>query len=135
MAIALARVVTEPTASSTRSNSALGIAPGWGGAGRLVGHVGSRTALKLLANAAPIDASEGAELGLFDARGEDAVAEAEALLQPLLGHPPVAIRAVKAQIVAARRGDRAGETRAFSEVWGGPAHRAALSRIAAAGKG
>ena len=115
--------------------ASLGIAPGWGGAGRLVRHVGRRRALQILTREGVVGVDRGLELGLFDARleGADPVAEAFDWLGPLLELAPAAVQAVKRQVVAAapaRTGGVTEEARAFGAVWGGPAHRAALARLA-----
>lgn len=113
-------------------HASLGIAPGWGGAGRLATHLGARRALRVLAESAPLDAATAHGLELIDATGPSARDAAQALLAPMQAHPPAAIRGIKAQIVAARLGDRDGEGAAFASVWGSPDHRAALARIRAA---
>ncbi len=116
----------------------LGIAPGWGGAGRLVRHVGRRHALRILTRGAPVGVVEGQGLGLFDgllelADGEDALAAGARWAEPLLALSAAAVQAVKRQVVAAapaRRGPVDDEARAFEAVWGGAAHQEALSRLA-----
>ena len=45
----------------------MGVAPGWGGARRLVELVGRRKALQLLLTSSKLGSEEGAELGYFDA--------------------------------------------------------------------
>lgn len=114
--------------------STLGIAPGWGGAGRLVRHLGRRDALKMLTRGTPVPVSHplfDGELDVGDA--EDAVQAALRWAEPILALPTPAVRAVKEQVVAAapaRGGSLADEADAFGSVWGGPAHRAALERLA-----
>ncbi len=107
----------------------LGIAPGWGGTGRLVGHVGARAALGVLTRAEPLGAEEALAVGLVDAVVEDPIRGAEAFLEPMLQVIPQATRALKAQVTAARSADRALEAEAFAGVWGSPAHRAALDAV------
>lgn len=103
----------------------LGIAPGWGGTGRLVRHVGRRAALRILLSARPLSPGEAVEVGLVDHRAEGgAVDAALAWLDDLLALPPEAARAVKRQVA---RPDE--EASAFASVWGGPAHREALARL------
>lgn len=101
----------------------LGLAPGWGGAGRLVEIVGRRQALRLLTTARPVGASEAHRLGLVDAVAPDLDAGLEDFVTPILRLPPAAVRAMKSQVVAARP-PRAleAEARAFGGVWWGPAH-------------
>ena len=44
----------------------MGVAPGWGGAGRLVQLVGRRKALRLLLSCRKVTVQEGLQMGLFD---------------------------------------------------------------------
>lgn len=105
----------------------LGVACGWGGAGRLVRQVGRSTALRLLARSEPVHADAALAVGLVDA-----VVDAErhemvrALFGPALAHPVEAVRAAKHQVVVSN--DPEAQGAAFLSVWGGAAHRAALSR-------
>lgn len=115
--------VAHPDAEIHFIHSKLGIATGWGGAGRLVKHIGRRQALWVLLDGEPIDAASARDLGLVDAIADDADAGARALLEVVLGRAPEAVRALKRQVVA---DDPAG---AFADVWGGPAHQAALSAL------
>ncbi len=115
--------------------ASLGIAPGWGGTGRLVGHIGRRAALRVLTRGQAVGLDEGLALGLFDDAlpGEDPMAEALAWAMPILDLAPAAVQAVKRQVVAAapaRAGSAEDEARAFGTVWGGPAHRSALAGLA-----
>lgn len=106
----------------------LGVAAGWGGAGRLTRLLGRRLALTTLLEARPLDAARAMSIGLLDAVGEDPLAEAGALLDGFVGAAAPA-RALKAQVVAAETlGPRGRDeaAHAFATVWGGPDHRAAL---------
>jgi ethylmalonyl-CoA/methylmalonyl-CoA decarboxylase len=106
----------------------LGVAPGWGGAGRLVTHLGRSGALRTLTRAAAMTAEETLEVGFADAVVDGpAIDGALAFLEPLRALPAAAIRAVKAQVVAA--GDPEAQAEHFCEVWGGPDHRAALEAL------
>ena len=62
----------------------MGVAPGWGGARRLVELVGRRKALQLLLTSSKLGSEEGTELGYFDAvlAGAETASQAE---QWLLG--------------------------------------------------
>ena len=73
-----------PGASVSFVQARMGVAPGWGGARRLVELVGRRKALQLLLTCSKLGSQEGAELGYFDAvlAGGEAVSQAE---QWLLG--------------------------------------------------
>ena len=57
----------------------MGVAPGWGGAKRLVSNLGQRKALELLLTCKKLDAEKGLADGYFDAviSSEDALHEAE----------------------------------------------------------
>ncbi len=104
----------------------LGVAAGWGGAGRLVKHIGRRRALRLLGTSAPVDAQTALDIGLVDAVAADALVAARSLLEPFLAVPTAAARACKQQVAAADARDREAESQAFLAVWGGPAHQDAL---------
>lgn len=67
----------------------MGVSTGWGGGARLVGIVGRRTALRLLAWSTPVTADEGLALGLVDAVAAEeggALAEAQDFLGGVLKH-------------------------------------------------
>lgn len=111
-------------------HATLGLAPGWGGGGRLVTLVGRRAALRLLSSAEPVGAQAALALGLVDRVAAPGAALSEALgwLAPVLANPVAAVRAAKA-LVCAPRGDGGARERAlFLSLWGGPAMRQALSR-------
>lgn len=59
--------VCSPEASVAFVHARMGVAPGWGGAGRLVGLVGRRRALELMLSCSRLGAEEGRTLGYFDA--------------------------------------------------------------------
>jgi len=112
----------------------LGVSPGWGGGGRLVRRVGSRRALQILSRARRMTAEEAAHVGMVDAISEDgqAVAAAEAWAEEICRNPTPAVQGA-VRLVRAHRDqpDVAGavERSVFGELWGGPAHKAALQRI------
>lgn len=67
----------------------MGVSPGWGGGSRLVGIVGRRAALQLLAWTRPVSAVEGLAMGLLDAVAAEeggAKTEAAELLSGVLKH-------------------------------------------------
>lgn len=107
----------------------LGIAPGWGGTARLVAHVGRRRALRVLCEAEPLDAEAARAIGLADAvaGAEGLEAAVRSFLAPVLALPRAAVVALKRQVVAGP----GGQSAPFAEVWRGPAHQAALERLAA----
>jgi ethylmalonyl-CoA/methylmalonyl-CoA decarboxylase len=123
--------VAGPAAEVHFVQARLGIAPGWGGAGRLVRAIGPKAALRVLLESRRFDRDEGLRVGLFDAAATS-VDDARRWLEMLLAAPSAATRAVKRQVVAAspaRGGDPARESAAFVEVWGGPAHQEAMERL------
>lgn len=125
--------VASPEASIHFKHLRLGIAPGWGGAGRLVRFVGRRAALRILTSARPLAPGEAVEIGLVDHRCDgSAVDGALSWLEDLRSLAPEAVRAVKRQVVAAapsRRDTTDAEVEAFVKVWGGPAHERALAKM------
>ena len=67
----------------------MGVSTGWGGGARLVGIVGRRAALRLLAWSKPVTADEGLALGLVDAVAAEeggALTEARGFLGGVLKH-------------------------------------------------
>ena len=105
----------------------LGVATGWGGAGRLTRLLGRQRALRVLLEARRLDVDESLRLGLIDAVYTDPAQGALQFLATLVPHAS-AVVALKAQVVASQRADggqqRAAE--AFATVWGGPTHRRLL---------
>lgn len=102
----------------------LGITAGWGGAARLREQVTPAVALHWLTRGHRISGETAKRAGFVSAVyatfGEAQAREIDALA----GRSPAAVRAAKAQIVAATSpGDHAD---AFAGVWGGAAHRNAL---------
>jgi len=115
--------VASPRARFDPAQIRLGVATGWGGAGRLVRLLGRRVALRLLLDGASIDGPAAAAIGLVDAVVDDPEAQAHAWLVSW-ARSGAATRALKAQVVDP---DRA--TEAFASVWGGPLHRARMDRL------
>ena len=132
LAVACDWRVAGPDARIHFVHAHLGIAPGWGGTARLARLVGRNHALRVLTRGRPVSRGEAMTFGLIDhACDGDAVDEAQVWCARMLEHPPEAIRAIKAQ-VAAVAPPRTTETEArrFADVWLGPAHRAALEKLA-----
>lgn len=104
----------------------LGVAPGWGGARRLTGLVGRRTALRWLTTGATVEPPEARTSGLADrVVAADALDQAvEDFLEPVLARPVAAVRACKRQVVSASAQEAArAQVDAFASVWGGPSHQ------------
>lgn len=118
--------VVQPGAYAYFVHASLGVSPGWGGAQRLREIVGRPKAVHLLTTAARVDPEAGVAIGLFDQIADNAVAGAEAMLRPVLALPRDAVRAAKLQVASV---DRHAESEVFARVWGGVAHREALSRV------
>ena len=106
----------------------MGVAPGWGGASRLVDIVGKKKALQLLLSCQKVGLEEGLSCGLIDAELDETepVAAAERWLQNLMVDrcAPEVVRAIKNMVV----GDPKEEARHFAPLWGGEANKAALSK-------
>lgn len=125
--------VAGPEARIHFVHARLGIAPGWGGTGRLARIIGRGPALRILSRARPLLPGEAVQLGLVDHRCDGhAVEGALAWVGDVLSVEPEALRAIKRQIVAMNPvrppgSDPDAEVAAFADVWGGPAHRAALA--------
>lgn len=123
------RVVASGTSTLGFVQTRLGLTPGWGGAGRLVERVGVRRATLLLAEAQKMSAQAAQAAGLVDAVVSPGSALAESR-KWLLGLPAWSSPEVLREMVAlCSRGGRAGAAEAFSAVWGGTLHRAALARV------
>ena len=105
----------------------LGLSPGWGGGTRLVGLVGRRRALRLLAGSEVANAQQALAWGLVDEVAPEGEAEALArrMLEPYLQLRPASVRACKALIAGAdelpAREALLRERRLFVELWSGPA--------------
>jgi len=122
-------VVAAPDARIGFVQARLGVSPGFGGGTRLVARVGRSTALRLLTGG-PVVATEALALGLVDLVREDALTAARAWAAELSELPPDALRAARRLVDAAAvlPADEAlaVERTLFAELWGGPAHLAAL---------
>ena len=106
----------------------MGVAPGWGGARRLVRLVGRQKALELLLSCQKIDTEMGSKIGFFDGiisnETTSVVQAAEKFLQDkFVGVDPSVVRAMKRMMV---NNDPEQEARIFAPLWGGPANQAAL---------
>jgi enoyl-CoA hydratase/carnithine racemase len=115
-------------------HAALGVSPGWGGAGRLVRRVGSHRAMQILTLARRLPAAEAQALGLVDRVVPDgeAVEAAEAWAAEICDRPTAAVRGA-VRLLRAWRDEPATaagvEQGVFASLWGGPDHRAALARV------
>jgi len=113
----------------------MGVSTGWGGAGRLVGLVGRREALKLLCWAPKLTAEQAKEIRLMDEVCEPGHAYNEAIefLQPVLAaESPEAVRALKRAVASADDfsldKSHIFEKQAFKSVWGGKHNRSKLTK-------
>lgn len=122
-------VVAAPDARIGFVQARLGVSPGFGGGVRLVARVGRAAALRLLTGG-PVKADEALVLGLVDLVREDALTAARAWAAELAALPPEALTRARRLVDAASRLPRAEalavERQLFAELWGGPAHLAAL---------
>jgi len=120
--------VATPGSTVAFVQARMGVAPGWGGARRLVHIVGQNRALKLLLSCKKITLEEGLEIGFFDDKidNENVVTATEAWLEDKIkGVDPSVVRAMKEMVVNT---DPEQEARIFAPLWGGPANKAALER-------
>ena len=106
----------------------MGVAPGWGGASRLVDIVGKRKALQLMLSCQKVGLQEGLDCCLFDAELDETepVAAAEKWLENLVVTDRAAevVRTIKNMVV----GDPEEEARHFAPLWGREANKTALSK-------
>jgi len=120
--------VATATASISFVQVKMGVAPGWGGASRLVDIVGKRKALQLLLSCQKVGLQEGLNCGLIDAELDetDPVTAAERWLENLVvGDRAVeVVRTIKNMVVEGPE----EEARHFAPLWGGEANKAALSK-------
>lgn len=122
-------VVAAPDARIGFVQARLGVSPGFGGGTRLVRRVGPRLALELLTTGV-VDARAALAQGLVDAVDPDPLGWARRRAGVLLQLPPEALVGAKRVVRAATALDRAAalsaEAAVFGDLWGGPAHLAAL---------
>ncbi|MDI3282664.1 enoyl-CoA hydratase/isomerase family protein [Polyangium sp. 15x6] len=125
-------VIVEAHASLAFRHARMGLSPAWGGLTRLVERVGPIEAPRLLFSAEKIAAEEAARIGLVNEVVPKGTSRERALerIGRIAGGDRAVIAAQKRALLAVRsamRGDAIERERAiFAEVWGGPAHRAAL---------
>jgi enoyl-CoA hydratase/carnithine racemase len=100
-----------------------GVAPGWGGASRLVDRVGKTQALRILLTSPIVSAAEAEALGIAVC-ATDVNAQVTAMVDAVLALEPEVVRAVVSQV----RGT-ATEPEAFSTVWGSTGHLARLAGL------
>lgn len=111
----------------------LAITPAWGGGTDLVRLVGGPRALRMMVEGSMIDAVQALDWGLVDAIVETE-AEVDTFVASLRTAPPHVLRAIKAQVAAAKRSadyaaQRAVERRALVETWTHADHWAAVARF------
>jgi enoyl-CoA hydratase/carnithine racemase len=114
----------------------LGVSPGWGGGRCLISRVGVQAATEILLHARTHSGSDALRLGLADQIVADgsAVAEATAWVDRVLALPEASVRGALRLLSASRSQPdslRAVEVEVFDQLWGGPAHKAALSTVKA----
>ena len=125
-------VIIEEHASIAFRHAKMGLSPAWGGLTRLVERVGPLEASRLLFTAEKVTAAEALRLGLVSEVVPTGAARERALAR--VGRIADNARTVVAahkralrEVRQALRGDAIERERAvFAEMWGGPAHQAAL---------
>lgn len=100
-----------------------GVAPGWGGAARLVRRVGAGTALEMLVDGAARSGAALAAVG-FGRVSDDPLADAQRWEDHLTALPLPVVRALVRQVR-----EPAAEAQAFATVWGSTQHREALAAL------
>jgi len=110
----------------------VGLATGWGGAGRLVRLVGQSRALELLLSGRDLSAEEAKRIGLVHRvvpAGEDVLAAAQVWTESLKMLPRGALAAMKRLVYAAGVDSDVSEyeRELFLDLWAGADHREALA--------
>ncbi|HVK69246.1 MAG TPA: enoyl-CoA hydratase/isomerase family protein [Polyangium sp.] len=125
-------VIVEAHASLAFRHARMGLSPAWGGLTRLVERVGPIEAPRLMFSAEKISAEEAARIGLVNEVVPKGTSRERAIerIGQIAGGARDVVAAQKRALTAVRtamRGDAIERERAiFAEVWGGPAHQAAL---------
>jgi len=99
----------------------MGVAPGWGGARRLVSLVGKQNALDIMLSCRKITADEGMRLGLYDKILHEGATEQDAerwILDKIGETDPGVVRSLKMMV---NNYDAETESRIFAPLWGGHA--------------
>lgn len=117
----------------------IGITAGWGGGSRLVQLVGPSNALDMMASGRRLNADQALKVGLIsdiltgcdESNSEDVTATAQKWLAPYVSASPEVVKAIKGIVVAAKtlpiEDALRKECEIFSSVWGGPAHKKAMT--------
>jgi len=123
-----------PEGSLRFVQASMGIAPGWGGASRLVELVGPARAMHILLSRRKIHRQEASSIGLCDGHVEDDIQAEDWLWSLSEALPAEVIRTNKAMC---HNGSDVGksldeklavEGNLFASLWGGPAHQAAMKK-------
>jgi len=114
----------------------LGVSPGWGGGQCLISRVGVQAATEILLHARTHSGADALRVGLADQIAADgsAVSKATVWVDRVLALPEASVRGALRLLSASRyQSDalRAVEVEVFDQLWGGPAHQAALSTLKA----
>lgn len=115
--------VMGPSARLAFVQAQRGVAPGWGGAQRLVDRVGKTHALRILLTSPVMSADQAQTLGLALST-TDVDSQVDQMVSAVLDLEPDVVRAVIAQV----RGSLS-EPDAFATVWGSTGHLARLSGL------
>jgi enoyl-CoA hydratase/carnithine racemase len=130
-------VIVESHAQLAFRHAKMGLSPAWGGLTRLVERVGPIEAARLLFTAEKIDAAEALRIGLVNEVVPKGASRARAIarVSRIADNSRAAVAALKRalqEVREARRGAALERERAvFTERWGGPDHRAAMSAFLA----
>lgn len=125
-------VIVERHSSLAFRHARMGLSPAWGGLTRLVERVGPIEASRLLYSAEKIGAGEAHRIGLVNEVVPTGEAKEHALgrVARFADNARAVVAAQKRAMLAVRKAMRGSaieqERAVFAEVWGGPAHQAAL---------
>lgn len=128
-------VVAERGVSFSFRHAMMGLSPAWGGSVRLLERVGPLHAAQLLYSADQISAEEALAMRFVNVVVERGEAKTHALewVNRVASHQRAVVAANKLSLFKARAVHRELfddlEADTFKSLWGGPAHRKALSRI------
>lgn len=125
LAVACDVRVVGPRARISFKQAMMGTTTSWGSTARLTRLVGHGGASLLLLTAIEVDGDRAIELGLAEAKAEDAKQRAMTLAREAAACGPKASRELKALIAAS--GDRSMERAAFIRTWSSPEHAEAVA--------
>lgn len=123
-------IYAAPTASFGFIHARMGVSPGFGGGARLINKMGSKAALSLMTTPRPLTGAKLEATGLVDHWSPNPLQAAQKRAAELQQFPAEslagAVRVVRGHRQIPTVAGRSNEVAVFAELWGGPAHQAAL---------